>query len=578
MIELRPYQNKALDKIYSDLKIFPEVLLSGMMGCGKTIMTVRLIQRLYNENPGMKFLILMHKQELVQQFYDSFQKFTQVPFRHVGVCCAGLNQKKMDRQITIATIQTFVNQKEQYEGAGLIIIDEAHRIDINSDSQYKKTFDYLRLQRPNSRILGITATPSRLGHGYCYGTKCKPGSVNLFPELNHTIQYEELRQEGYLVKLKGVVASHESLEKDLAGVSVHGDYVLDQIGEIMSQERHLHTAVEAIETYCAGYKRICVFCCTIDHAEQLKKLIGHQATTVHSKLNPLKRQINMTAWESGEKRIITSVNILTEGFDMPVLDCLVFARPTLSSTLFLQAVGRVLRTHKDKDHGLLVDLTDNTSRFGTNLDKVKVTVPKTVEDAEKKEQEIIKLCPECELEVHIALRECPECGFQWPEAECIIAEVLPNMEEVTFEKQEPVWYNITHCEIAIHISKKNGKKLGKLTIKYEQTRFYEKTVYLFFCMPDYYSGGAVNIAKEKWGMVSDGEFPANINEFQDADWNEPVRVLVDENNKFPEIIDVECKIPEKKYYNPDDDDFHEDLTGMEKPTMDIEYDFDDIPF
>ena len=539
MIKPRDYQSKALDKIYADLQIKQNVLLSAIMGAGKTFMSVRLIQRLYSEVPEMRFLILMHKQELCTQFFESFQKFTEIPFYDIGICCAGLGDRAIDRRITIATIQTFINVMDNYPGAGLIVIDEAHRIDINSNTQYKQTIDYLRLQRPTCRILGITATPVRLGHGYIYGNRCRPGSINLFDDISHQVTYDELRKAGHLVPLKGVVANHETLETDLAGVSVNGDYVLDQLGEIMTREIHIHTAVEAIDQYCSGYKRVCVFCCTIDHAEKLKDALGSRAVTVHSKQSSFARTESMIAWDSGQAPIMTSVNILTEGFDMPVLDCLVFARPTLSSSLFLQAVGRVLRTHNGKDHGFLVDLTDNTARFGTDLDNIKVTIPKAVEDAVKKERSMWKICPECDAEVHIALRECSECGFEWPETECIVAEALPEMKDVVFVKADPVWKEITNWEASIHKSQKSGKYLGKIDYFFDEGVYKQGRASMFLCFPDEYSGYAVTMSKKKWEKISDDEFPDSVDDFFSKRLYGPSRVLVDLNDKYPSLIDVD---------------------------------------
>ena len=91
---LRPYQKKALTVIYSDLKTQKTVLLVGIMGCGKTIMTVKLIERLLKENPKIQVLILMHKKELINQFNESFIKFTSIPETKIGNCCAGLNKRE----------------------------------------------------------------------------------------------------------------------------------------------------------------------------------------------------------------------------------------------------------------------------------------------------------------------------------------------------------------------------------------------------------------------------------------------------------------------------------------------------
>ena len=571
-IEPRDYQAKALDKIYSDLQKNQNVLLQAIMGAGKTFMSVRLIQRLYNEAPDMQFLILMHKQELCLQFFEAFQKFTEIPFTQVGICCASLGEKIIDRRITIASIQTFINAMDSYRGAGLIVIDEAHRIDINSNTQYKQVIDYLRLQKPNCRILGLTATPARLGHGYIYGKHCKHGSVNLFDDVSHKISYDELKSAGHLVPLKGVVANHETLETDLAGVSTNGDYVLDQLGEIMCREIHIGTATEAINQYCAGYTRVCVFCCTIDHAVKIHEQIPDESTIVHSQLSSIERESNMQMWKSGVKRIMTSVNILTEGFDFPMLDCLVFVRPTLSSSLFLQAVGRVLRTHPGKDHGFMVDLTDNTARFGTDLDNIKVTVPKVVEEAQAKERSMWKICPACEVEVHIALRECSECGYVWQPEECQVAEKLPDMKEVVFEKQPPVWKDVVDYSIKTHKSKKSGKYLGKIDFYFDESIFKRSRVSLFLCFPDEYSGYAVQKSEEKWTMISSDDFPEDVNDFHRKIIDMPKRILIDDNGKFPELLDIETEVMEV-------DETFEDYEIPADEFIETTHDFeDDIPF
>ncbi len=539
-IEPRPYQVKALDKIYSDLQVMPEVLLSGVMGSGKTFMSCRLIQRLRTENPGMTFLILAHKKELISQFQESFKKFTDIRFKDVGICCAGMGKKILNRQITIASIQTIVNIKEKYLGAGLIIIDEAHRIDVTGDTQYSKIIKYLRLQRPSCRILGITATPFRMGLGYCYGNRIKKGSTNLFPECNHKITYEELRDSGHLVPLKGIVAVHESMEQDLAGITVQGDYKINELSEIVCREYHLDTAVEAIEKYCPDYDCICVICVDINHAEMLHALI-EDSTIVHSQLGDIERVQNMLDWENGRVRIMISVEILLEGYDLPRLKAIVFCRPTLSAALYLQAVGRVLRTCKGKDHGFILDMTSNTSYFGHDLDNVKITIPKAVEEAIKKEKGMFKLCPNCEFEVHKCLRVCPECDFAWPETECVIADRIPEMESVIFTKSPPEEKEIIAWGIEEHESKKNKKLLGKVTYQFYETDYKIGKVYMWLCFEDYYQGFAVQKAEEKWPMISKGPFPKSVDEFMESTFMTPVKMLVDMNGKFPDLISVETE-------------------------------------
>ena len=540
--KLRPYQIDALNVIHEDLKTEPIVLLQAVMGAGKTVTLCRLINRYWFET-DRRFLVLAHKKELVQQFYDCFRVMTDVPIADIGICSAGLNERVLGKRLTISTIQTFVNVAEHYPGCDLLVIDEAHRISVGTGSQYDQVINVLQSKSPNMRIIGCTATVGRLGHGYCYGDKCRPGAVNLFPRLNHQIKYSTLLEQGYLVELRGKVAHAENLAADLADIKVNGDYVLDGLGELMSREIHLRTAVQAIHEHCADYKMICVFCCTISHAEYLQDLLGDECTIIHSQLSPLQREINMADWTSGRKRICTSINILSEGVDIPPLQCLVMARPTLSSTLYLQSVGRVLRLSEGKDHGFLLDLTENTSNFGTDLDNVKIGIPKAVAAKIKKDDPLIKLCPSCEREVFISLRVCPYCEFEWPVAEIVEANRVPELTEIKFEKAKPkpnVWHDVLHMSVEMHQSRKNEKYLGRIIFDYGNHN-YPIDVSLWLCLSDFYSGFAVEKARQKWEqLVGYYPFPNSVEEFEDyKNLVKPKRILLDENERYPEIVDYE---------------------------------------
>ena len=160
----------------------------------------------------------------------------------------------------------------------------------------------------------------------------------------------------------------------------------------------------------------------------------------------------MDQWREGKKRIITSVNILVEGFDFPPLDCLVMARPTLSTALFLQAVGRALRVAEGKEKAFLLDLTENTQRFGTDLDNVEVNIPKKVGELIKKEKEFTKECPECHIECHTVCLDCPHCGYTWPETEYLEANPAP-LKSVTFEPEPPEIWQIDKIEWKRHKKK-----------------------------------------------------------------------------------------------------------------------------
>ncbi len=533
---LRDYQVDALNTIDAALASEPDVLLCAIMGAGKTVIVARLINK-YWFTTERRFLILVNKQELVKQFTATFRAYTDIPESAISVACASVGAKCTGR-LTIATVQTFVGMLADYQGADLIVLDEVHGAgSVGDGSQYDKIISIIRTRVPHCRLLGLTATPYALGRGYIYGDKVRAGVKNYFPRAHYAITYEQLLAAGHLVPLAGKIAHADQLTSDLSTVNVNGDYVLDQLGEIMVREIHLATARDAIVEHCQGFRHICVFCCTIDHAERLAEIINRiePCATIHSRLPPLERSTEMARWRKGDARICTSVNVLTEGFDFPALDCLVFARPTLSPRLYLQALGRVLRPSTGKGRGFVLDLTDNTARFGTDLDNVRVEVPQSVIKDYAKVNKLFKLCPMCLTECHQSLRTCA-CGFTWPPPEITEADEIPEMGDVSFGRvvkpPMPMYCDGMSCEL--HTSQ-GGKVLGRV-------KLFSGTVMvsIWLCFADYYNGFAVTQGESKWRKLCGLDpYPANVEIFEErkSELCQPGTILIDRSGKYPELTD-----------------------------------------
>lgn len=489
-MKLWPYQKPALVKLNADLQKNTEVLLQAIMGSGKTVIACALVER-YFHSTNRKFLILAHKQELVSQFEQTFRKKTSVPFYDIGICCASLKQWELGKRVTIGTVQTFVNQISDCPDYHFLIIDESHRVEIGTGSQYDQILESIRRANPKLRILGLTATPFRMGHGYTYGKSC--AGKNLFPKLNYQIKYSELKDSGYLMKLEAEIAINSRLPEDMASVMTRGDYVIDQASDVMCRSYHLSTAVEGIREYCSDFHHICCFCCDIQHAELLAEKLGEEATTIHSKLSDLERYGNMEAWKTGRKRIITSVNILVEGFDWPELDCLVMARPTLSPVLFLQGIGRVLRISEGKKRAFLLDLTENSLRFGTDLDNIRVTVPRSVSVREKAERPKEKQCPKCDEWTHVARMFCPNCNFEFNLRAYEDSKEKPETKNVVFG--EPVEWEVNKVTWGRH-TPKSGKP-DSLRVKYHnKNMFFSEICSTYLCFD--HGGYATTVARKWW--------------------------------------------------------------------------------
>ena len=388
--------------------------------------------------------------------------------------------------------------------------------------------------------IGVTATAYRLGHGYIYGDQCRPGHTNFFPELTHRITYQELRDAGHLMPLVARIAADESITEDLSHVQVDGDYRLGQLGDVMSKTVHVQSAVDGLEEYGSDHKSVCVFACSIAHCEALAEAFrerGHSVVTIHSKLSPIEREANMATWRSGAARVCVSVNILVEGFDFPELSCLVFCRPTKSPTLFIQALGRILRTAPGKEEALLIDLTDNTRNFGKDLDNPQFNIPNF---AEGEGEAPTKTCPGeladgsfCGELVHASLFYCPYCGYEFPRPEAIESE-LSDLKKVEFNKPpDPETYDVAHVDYDIHESKKNGKFLIKVTY----TCGLNLTFNEWICLKDFYEGYAVAKAEDWWAERTDEDFPASVEEFifLSGCLAKPLQIIVQRDGKYNRV-------------------------------------------
>lgn len=541
--EIRDYQKQACKVLHTDLQTQKEVLLQAIMSAGKTVISARLINYYYHRT-NRKFLILAHKGFLVEQFRDTIRDKTDIQYSDVGVCCSELNQNQIRKRITIATIQSFVKFLDKYQGCELLIVDEAHRINMNpnsnsdKDSQYKQAIDVLRTKNPEMRILGITATPFRLGHGYTYGDKCK--GINLFPKLNHRITYDELKSLGYVMPLEGKIAINSEYAADMKDIptGINGDFQEHRLDDVMTKQIHLQTAVDAIHQYCSEFKFIALIACSINHAKKLYELLESEAVIIHSEQRKLENSLAMQTWKSGKKRIMISVLKLIEGFDFPALDCIVTAQETLSPARYLQTIGRVLRISPEtgKTKAFVLDLTGNTNRFGTDLDNVKVTIPKEVEEKEKEEQKFLKQCPECKAEVHCARYEC-DCGYLFPMLEKPIAEEIPEMKDVRFN--EPVEHHVSRVEIKRH--SKEGKP-DSIKISYHNDnpfRSYIASDYL--CL--WHGGRAAAYGRQKWLKLTTDkpeDIPATIEEAIDQlpyKLIKPEKILTKKNGDYTNIVD-----------------------------------------
>lgn len=408
---LRPYQEDVLRTIWEALPTDQFILIQAATGSGKTICFSELIKRLLSQWPNIRIGILAHRRELITQAQDKLLKVW--PDAPIGIACASVsNDIDTDKPIVIGSIQTLSRRTGTTAPFDLVIVDEAHKIPgMNINSQYKTWIETMIRYNPKTRILGMTATPFRLSQGYIYGTACKPGNINLFPDLHYRISISDLQKDGYLCGYRAKATT--DISSDLSGVRKTGDYNVGDLSIVMSKQQHVGSAVAALNEHAADRRHVIVFAVTIAHAEKLREAFGEQATIIHSELNDNARYQALSDFESGKIRIIVNVMVLSEGFDSPAVDCIIMCRPTMSPGLFIQMVGRGLRPHPDKTDVLILDLANNCQTHG-DPNNPKVEIPgRTKKKLSVIEEKKIKRCPNCDEVVEPRETICSVCGWEF---------------------------------------------------------------------------------------------------------------------------------------------------------------------
>jgi DNA repair protein RadD len=515
-MELRPYQNEALCVLLDRLKRKREALLQAATGAGKTIMFAELIRLHMNSFPGMRIGILAHREELIAQAAEKLLKVWPAGAGDVGLACASMGAERLGRAVTVCSVQTLAS-RELPSPFDLLVIDECHHIpSVETGGQYHEIIERSMRLNPALRVLGVTATPFRLGHGYIYGDERKPGHTNFFTDLDYSITLNDLIAQGYLCPWRA--KEPVSISGELARVKTSmGEYSLRGLSELLSKQVHIKSAVDAYERYGEGRERAIVFAVTIEHAKLLAEAFrgaGHKAAALHSGLGNDERRAILGMFERGELRFVVNVGILTEGWDSPRLDLIMMCRPTKSAGLFVQMVGRGTRAAEGKKDLLVLDLAGNFAAHG-DPSAPRVWTPKGAQGDPP-----LKPCPECAELVFLAAMACPECGHEFPKPRREEPEKSPELVERAKEPPKPVTvirkpahdgpYKVVGYVFREHVSKR-GNLMAVMEVTLQSC---ESSVTLQVYLDFEGQGSAYGQKKARaiWQRFGKGKPPATVRE------------------------------------------------------------------
>jgi len=351
----RPYQVEAIEKgieFFTAKKVKGNALQVIGTGLGKSI----IIAEMAKELPGRTLLFAPSK-ELIEQ---NVEKFTSYGY-NCGVYSASVGRKDIDK-VTFATIGSVVNRPELFKEFDRIIIDEAHHGMNPKQGNYKKFFDAIG----NKRTCGLTATPYRLSNDGFGGAMLKFLTRTRPRIFNHVIYYvnnKPMFDAGYLAPLK--YFSVGGFDRSQLKLNTTGtDYTDLSVHTYLQASGFKNKAVKAVKRLLEiGRKNVLVFTRFIEESEYIANQIEGAAVVTGETPKKEREQI-LADFKSGKINVVCNVGVLTTGFDYPELETIVIFRPTLSLALFYQMIGRCIRPHPNKEHGMVVDLCGNLELFG----------------------------------------------------------------------------------------------------------------------------------------------------------------------------------------------------------------------
>lgn len=459
---LRLYQQKNKEKIYKAWETCRSVMLQMPTGTGKTRLFVSIIKDIHclaqKECKALKVLIMVHRKELVDQIDKELS--IRYSLAH-GIIQAGDRERK-HYPIQIASVQSLSRRLDNWRDKlfDYIIVDEAHHITAQSYQKIIKAF-------PEAKILGVTATPCRLnGEGF----------TNTFEHLIVSPSVRWFINNDYLSRYEYYsVARTSFIQKEIDGIKKfsNGDYAEPEMARVCDNNRIRAQVVDTYLKFAKGKKGI-VYTINKEHNKNLcEEFIskGIVAVALDCDTPQNMREEYIEEFKNGDIQIICNVNLFTEGFDCPDIEFVQLARPTKSLSLYLQQVGRGLRTSENKDKVLFLDNVGLYNKFGLPMARrywrkhFEGRYDELDDEFEDKEEDEIDIC----LDDNIVRKRRSNL-----KEGCEIVHLIESTEDaiISGERAEQLWklldgyntLNVKACEGAIgklqdHIIK-YGKELG----------------------------------------------------------------------------------------------------------------------
>lgn len=439
----RDYQTEAVYSLWEYFKrASGNPLVCMPTGTGKSVVIAEFLHSVYKPFPNQRVMILTHVKELIEQ---NFKKLKAIwPNAPAGIYSAGLGRRDTRDRITFAGIASVAKRALEFGHIDIVIVDECHLISLAEETLYNIFFKALKAVNPHLKIIGFTATAWRAGVGHIEGAGVFTDTAF---DVTTVDAFNRFIDEGYLLPL---VPKPTNTLLDVSGVHMRGgEFIPGELQAAVNKEEVTRAALHEMIALGEDRKAWLLFCAGVEHAVDTAEMLtslGVECKAVHSKLSTAERDKILGAYLNGDLKAVTNNNVLTTGFDHPMLDYIGMFRPTASAVLWVQMLGRGTRPvwpeadgsnwdlwgpninpgkfdltltdhrlaciqHGPKQNCMVMDFANNIRRLGPVNDPV---LPR--KKGEKGGEAPVKLCNCCNTWNHAAAKICFFCKAPFTES------------------------------------------------------------------------------------------------------------------------------------------------------------------
>jgi DNA repair protein RadD len=390
MYKLREYQQEAVDNVvrFFRTKRAP-IMVVLPTGAGKSLVIAELARIAKG-----RVLVLAHVKELVEQNYEKYKSYGL----SAGIFSASLGKKERDQKAIFGSVQSIARAPDDFfNDFSLLVIDECHRVADEGATQYQEVIKKLSDRNPQLCILGLTATPFRLGLGWIYeyaqSGEMKTDKPRFFKQCVFDLPLSYMIKNRYLttpVKVDIPVTCYDFSELS----EKNRMYTAAEVEEILkSQKRLTPLIIKNIIDITEHYNRqgVMIFSSSVKHAEEIMSYLPpDESRLILGDTDIGDRSEIVNDFKKKKFKYLVNVSVLTTGFDAPHVDVIAILRPTESNSLYQQIVGRGLRLSEDKKDCYILDYT------GMGHD---IYAPEISDKRPAKDTVPVKIpCPQCDFE------------------------------------------------------------------------------------------------------------------------------------------------------------------------------------